>query len=77
MRPSLGPGLLAGAQANLARGFGDVALFEVGQVFKSDAEDGQFIAAAGLRRGTAKPTAPAAIGPARPRRWTCSTPRPM
>ena len=55
MRPSLVPGLLAGAQANLARGFGDVALFEVGQVFKSDAEDGQFIAAAGLRRGTAKP----------------------
>ncbi|WP_296711393.1 phenylalanine--tRNA ligase subunit beta [Rhodoblastus sp.] len=55
MRPSLVPGLIAGAQANVARGFGDVALFEVGQVFKSDAEDGQFVAAAGLRRGTAKP----------------------
>ncbi len=56
MRPSLLPGLIAGARANFARGFGDVALFEVGQIFKSDAEDGQFIAAAGLRRGTAKPS---------------------
>ena len=56
MRPSLLPGLIAAAKANFARGFGDVALFEVGQVFKSDAEDGQFIAAAGLRRGTAKPS---------------------
>ncbi|WP_374545113.1 phenylalanine--tRNA ligase subunit beta [Rhodoblastus sp.] len=55
MRPSLVPGLLAGAQANVARGFGDVALFEVGQVFKTDSEDGQFLAAAGLRRGTARP----------------------
>jgi phenylalanyl-tRNA synthetase beta chain len=55
MRPSLIPGLLAGTQANAARGFGDVALFEVGQIFKTDAEDGQFLAAAGLRRGTAKP----------------------
>jgi phenylalanyl-tRNA synthetase beta chain len=54
MRPSLLPGLIAGARANFARGFGDVALFEVGQIFKSDAEDGQFIASAGLRRGTAK-----------------------
>jgi len=56
MRPSLLPGLIAAARANFARGAGDVALFEVGQVFKTDEEDGQFIAAAGLRRGTAKPT---------------------
>jgi phenylalanyl-tRNA synthetase beta chain len=55
MRPSLLPGLIAAAKANDARGFGDVALFEVGQVFKSDEEDGQYITAAGLRRGTAKP----------------------
>ena len=55
MRPSLLPGLIAAAKTNFARGFGDVALFEVGQVFKSDAEDGQFVTAAGLRRGTAKP----------------------
>lgn len=56
MRPSLLPGLISAARTNLARGFGDVALFEVGQIFKSDEEDGQFVAAAGLRRGTAKPT---------------------
>jgi phenylalanyl-tRNA synthetase beta chain len=56
MRPSLLPGLISGAKANFARGLGDLALFEVGQVFKSDEEDGQFVAAAGLRRGTAKPT---------------------
>jgi phenylalanyl-tRNA synthetase beta chain len=55
MRPSLVPGLIAAAKSNFARGYGDVALFEIGQVFKSDEEDGQFIAAAGLRRGTAKP----------------------
>jgi phenylalanyl-tRNA synthetase beta chain len=55
MRPSLVPGLVAAAKANAARGFGDIALFEVGQVFKSDADDGQFIAASGLRRGTARP----------------------
>lgn len=55
MRPSLVPGLIAAAKNNFARGFGDIALFEVGQVFKSDAEDGQFIAVSGLRRGTAKP----------------------
>ncbi|MFN3671843.1 MAG: phenylalanine--tRNA ligase subunit beta, partial [Bosea sp. (in: a-proteobacteria)] len=54
MRPSLLPGLIAAAQANADRGFGDVALFEVGQVFKSDAPEGQLMAAAGLRRGTAR-----------------------
>lgn len=54
MRPSLLPGLIRSAQANADRGFGDVALFEVGQVFKSDEPEGQLIAAAGLRRGTAR-----------------------
>jgi phenylalanyl-tRNA synthetase beta chain len=49
------PGLISAAKTNLARGFGDVALFEVGQVFKSDEADGQFVTAAGLRRGTARP----------------------
>ena len=33
MRPSLLPGLLKAAQRNADRGFGDVALFEVGQCF--------------------------------------------
>ena len=55
MRPSLLPGLLAAAGRNAARGAGDVALFEVGQIFLGDGEGDQRIAAAGLRRGTAKP----------------------
>jgi phenylalanyl-tRNA synthetase beta chain len=54
MRPSLLPGLIRAAQANADRGQGDVALFEVGQIFQSDQPEGQLIAAAGLRRGTAK-----------------------
>ena len=54
MRPSLLPGLIRAAQTNADRGHGDVALFEVGQIFQSDQPEGQLIAAAGLRRGTAK-----------------------
>ncbi|MBN9061106.1 MAG: phenylalanine--tRNA ligase subunit beta [Rhizobiales bacterium] len=53
MRPSLLPGLLKAAQRNADRGFGDVALFEVGQVFADDTPEGQTIVAAGLRRGLA------------------------
>ena len=53
MRPSLLPGLIATAQANANRGLPDVALFEVGQMFKSDQPDGQLIAASGVRRGLA------------------------
>ncbi len=56
MRPSLLPGLVAAAGRNAARGMGDVALFEVGQVFLGDGEGDQRIAAAGLRRGTARPS---------------------
>ncbi|MCW5694601.1 MAG: phenylalanine--tRNA ligase subunit beta [Pseudolabrys sp.] len=55
MRPSLLPGLLASAQKNADRGYPDVALFEVGQIFKGDQPEDQFIAASGLRRGLAKP----------------------
>ncbi len=54
MRPSLLPGLIAAAQRNADRGFGDVALFEVGQIFLGDGEDEQRIAASGVRRGTAR-----------------------
>ena len=54
MRPSLVPGLAAAAERNARRGFGDLALFEVGQVFLGASEDAQRIAAAGLRRGLAK-----------------------
>ncbi|MBG0810645.1 phenylalanine--tRNA ligase subunit beta [Methylosinus sp. H3A] len=55
MRPSLLPGLVTAAGRNAARGFPDVALFEVGQIFQSEDEKGQKIAAAGLRRGLALP----------------------
>ena len=53
MRPSLLPGLVAAAQANADRGYGDVALFEVGQVFRGDRPQDQFMAASGVRRGLA------------------------
>ncbi len=53
MRPSLLPGLVAAAQANSDRGFPDVALFEVGQVFKGDRPEDQLIAASGVRHGFA------------------------
>jgi phenylalanyl-tRNA synthetase beta chain len=54
MRPSLIPGLVASAQKNADRGFPDVALFEVGQVFTGDQPQDQFTAAAGVRRALAK-----------------------
>src|SRR5579862_2320439 len=53
MRPSLLPGLIAAAQANSDRGFSDVALFEVGQVFKGDKPEDQLTASAGVRHGFA------------------------
>jgi phenylalanyl-tRNA synthetase beta chain len=53
MRPSLLPGLIAAVQANGDRGFKDVALFEVGQVFKGDKPGDQLVAASGVRRGFA------------------------
>ncbi|MCG5235051.1 phenylalanine--tRNA ligase subunit beta [Xanthobacter oligotrophicus] len=56
MRPSLLPGLIKSAGTNAARGFADVALFEVGQIFLDDTPTGQRQAATGLRRGTAKPS---------------------
>ena len=53
MRPSLLPGLIKAAQRNADRGFHDVALFEVGQVFAGDKPNDQTIAATSLRRGLA------------------------
>src|SRR3954465_15179533 len=53
MRPSLLSGLIAAVQANGDRGFKDVALFEVGQIFKGDKPGDQLTAAAGIRRGVA------------------------
>ncbi|MBN8940254.1 MAG: phenylalanine--tRNA ligase subunit beta [Rhizobiales bacterium] len=55
MRPTLLSGLVASAQRNADRGYGDVALFEVGQVFRGDRPEDQLIAAAGVRRGLARP----------------------
>ena len=55
MRPSLVPGLVTSAQRNADRGFPDVGLFEVGQVFRGDKPEDQFTAATGLRRALAKP----------------------
>jgi phenylalanyl-tRNA synthetase beta chain len=55
MRPSLIPGLIMAAQKNADRGFPDVALFEVGQVFKGDRPEDQLTAATGVRRALAKP----------------------
>jgi phenylalanyl-tRNA synthetase beta chain len=54
MRPSLIPGLVKAAQGNADRGFADTALFEIGQIFKGDAPEDQFTAAAGVRRKLAK-----------------------
>ena len=51
MRPSLLPGLVAAVQANANRGLADVALFEVGQVFKGDKPEDQLVAASGVRHG--------------------------
>ncbi len=53
MRPSLLPGLIAAAQRNADRGHDDLALFEVGQVYRGDRPEDQVIAAGGVRRGTA------------------------
>ena len=54
MRPSLIPGLVAAAQTNADRGLPDVALCEVGQVFRGDQPENQVTAAAGVRRALAK-----------------------
>ncbi|MEO8758492.1 MAG: phenylalanine--tRNA ligase subunit beta [Devosia sp.] len=51
MRPSLLPGLLAAIGRNENRGFHDVAIFEVGQVFLSDRAEGQHTYATAVRAG--------------------------
>ena len=54
MRPSLYPGLIAAARRNAARGFADLALFEVGHIYRGDRPEDQVTAAAGIRSGTAR-----------------------
>jgi len=51
MRPALLPGLLQAAARNQARGFMDVALFEVGQAFHGGEPDEQHVQVAGLLVG--------------------------
>jgi phenylalanyl-tRNA synthetase beta chain len=53
MRPSLFAGLLSAAAHNKRRGFADLALFEVGQIFADDTPEGQSMWACGVRLGTA------------------------
>lgn len=53
LRPSLLPGLLAAAARNQARGFADLALFEVGPVFAGGEPGEQQVLAAGLLVGQA------------------------
>jgi len=53
MRPSLLPGLLTAVERNRNRGFADVALFELGQAYRGDRAEDQYLAAAGVRAGTA------------------------
>ena len=55
MRPSLLPGLVAGARRNADRGFPDAALFELGPLYRNDTPEGQVRAAAGVRSGHTGP----------------------
>ena len=54
MRPSILPNLLQAAQRNANRGSTDIALFEIGPIFKGTDEDSQHVAVCGLRAGAAR-----------------------
>jgi phenylalanyl-tRNA synthetase beta chain len=51
MRPSLVPNLVSAASRNYARGFDNIALFEVGQAYAGDRPQDETLRATGLRRG--------------------------
>lgn len=51
MRPTILPNLIEAAGRNADRGYADVALCEVGPVFRSSKLDGQDMVAAGIRAG--------------------------
>ena len=55
MRPSILPNLLAAASRNAARGFADVALFEVGPQYSDETAAGQSLVATGVRTGKSGP----------------------
>jgi phenylalanyl-tRNA synthetase beta chain len=51
MRPSLVPNLLAATSRNHARGFAEIALFEVGQAYAGERPEDETLRASGVRRG--------------------------
>ncbi len=53
MRPSLLPNLIAAAGRNIARGFTDFAVSEVGHAYSGDRPENETLRAAGLRQGDA------------------------
>ncbi|MDE2444875.1 MAG: phenylalanine--tRNA ligase subunit beta [Alphaproteobacteria bacterium] len=53
MRPSLLPNLIAAAGRNVARGFADLTLAEVGHAYAGDRLTDETLRAAGVRRGSA------------------------
>ena len=55
MRPSVLPGLGSAARRNADRGYPDVALFEVGPLYRDDTPAGQTLVAAGVRAGHTAP----------------------
>lgn len=55
LRPSILPNLIAACGRNDARGRGDVALFEIGPVFRHGGEGGQDLVIAGVRAGRTGP----------------------
>src|SRR5262249_9259695 len=55
MRPSVLPALIEAAQRNADRGFPDLALFELGPLYRDDPPSGQVTAAAGIRAGNSGP----------------------
>src|SRR6185437_13780310 len=54
MRPGLLPGLLAAVTRNRNRGAADVALFELGQAYRGEKPEDQYLSAAAVRAGTAR-----------------------
>ncbi len=52
MRPSLLPNLITAAGRNVARGYSDVSLFEVGQAYAGDKPEDETLRAGGVRRGS-------------------------
>ncbi len=55
MRPSLLPNLIAAAGRNMARGFADLNLAEVGHAYAGDQPQHETLRAAGIRRGSFMP----------------------